>query len=101
MRFPALDVVEHGLSDLDRRNASFAVRVDQLPRGEVVKRVTHDHDSVDRSLTKIGISFQRPLTFFFAMTGNWGWKRKALAASLASTFCASPKSLFRSATLPV
>ena len=98
VRLPALDVVEHRLRDLDRREAALAVGGDQfrVRTGRAGALLTTS-DSADRSLAKIGMSFHRPLTPFLATVGNCGWNRKPLAASLASSFCASPSSLLRSA----
>src|SRR6185369_6260667 len=107
MVFPAFDVAEHRSDDIHRREFAPAVALDQRRRRKLMQRAPAGHaplvpqDSAARSFTKIGMSFHKPFTSFFATVGNCGWNRKPLAASAASSFCASPSSLARSFGLPV
>ena len=71
---PALDVAEHGLGDLHRREFAPAVSLDQrrrrqlmqCARASVMQATVEAQDSADRSFTKIGMSFHSPLTFLLA-----------------------------------
>src|ERR1035437_331289 len=95
MRLPPLNVRQHRLGHLDRREGTLAVGGDQFRRTEIMP--THDQDMAATSFTKIGMSFQRPLRFLLATVIHCGWYKKACTASLASMRCASPNSLARSA----
>ncbi len=71
-----------GVQQFDSRQPERLRRAHTLP--------AHFHDISDRSLTKIGAFFHRPLRSALATVTLGSWNRKALTASAASCFCASP-----------
>src|SRR5208337_4338055 len=52
--------------------------------------LAHCQDMAERSLTKIGAFFHRPLSLASATVTLGNWNRKPLTQSSASFFCASP-----------
>jgi hypothetical protein len=101
VRLERFHAFKHRSHCLDRRELARPVSANEVQRrhpeglhGSALRRraraPAHCQDSAERSLTKIGAFFHRPLSLASATVTFGNWNRKALTQSSASFFCASP-----------